>query len=257
MPPATPAPPGDWLTTFVPFTLLHLLSVVAIGGQMIGACWIGHRCRETPREARFRQAWGWLVLAYALGYTTWYLLPARFDWADSLPLQLCDLAMFVAALAMITGRRPFRTLLYFWGIGLSTQAFFTPIIRTGIASSHFWLFWIGHTMIVGSAVYDLVVRRYRPGPRDLLLAIGVSFVYCASVFGLDILLTEVVGRPINYGYVGPTAPANPTIIDRLGPWPGRVGILVAIVLLDYALLYAVWALARRLRPRTPGIAPGA
>ncbi len=256
MPPAPPASTGDWLTTFVPFSLLHFLSVLAFGGLMIGACWLGRRWCETAREARFRRAWGWVVLAYAVGYTAWYLLPSRFDWADSLPLQLCDLAIFVAGLAMITGRRPLRTLLYFWGIGLSTQAFFTPIIRTGVASTLFWLFWIGHTMIVGSAVYDLVVRRYRPTSRDLLAAIGASIVYCALVFGLDILLTEFLGRPINYGYVGPTAPANPTLIDKLGPWPGRVAILAVIVLLDYVLLYAVWPLARRLRPRLPGMAPG-
>lgn len=237
---------NDWLDRFVPFTAFHLVTVAVFGGSIAAACWLGRSWKETPREARFRRTWGWVVLAYQAWYTVWYLLPWNFTWEKSLPLQLCDLAAFVAGLAMVTRWRPWRTLLYFWGIGLSTQAFFTPIIQTGLASKHFWMFWIGHTMIVGSAVYDVIVCGYRPRARDLGFAFTTSLIYCLSMFYLDVLLTEELGRPISYAFMGPSAPDNPTIIDRLGPWPRRGAALMAIASLDYLLLWLVWPITGRL-----------
>jgi hypothetical integral membrane protein (TIGR02206 family) len=169
----------------------------------------------------------------------------------SLPLQLCDLAALVAAGAMITDWRPLRALLYFWGIGLSTQAFISPIIQAGPNSLRFWMFFVSHTMIVGSAIYDLIVRGYRPRGRDALLAMGVTAAYSLSMFLLDIYLSRAVGVQINYGFVGNTTPDNPTIMNKLGPWPLRVLILALIVIAGFTMLWAVWPLSRRLT-RPPG-----
>jgi len=241
------AGPGDWWSTFVPFTLFHLLTVLACGAVMFSAAVYGHWHRGTAREVRFRRGWGWCVLAYQVYTTIFYASQCTLE--RSLPLQLCDLAAFVAAGAMLTPARWLRTLLYFWGIGLSTQAFATPIIHDGLGTLRFWMFWIGHVAIVGSAVYDIVVGGYRPGRRDLLTAIALTAAYAAVVFILDIIAGT------NYGYLGNTRPDNPTIIDRLGPWPGRVAIIAAIVLADFVLLWAVWPAGRALWSLVTGRRP--
>ena len=179
-------------------------------------------------------------------------MPEHFTWRQSLPLQLCDLTTFIAGLAMVTHWRPLRTMLYFWGIGLSTQAFISPIIQMGLGSIWYWLFWIGHTAIVGSAVYDIIVCGYRPRGRDLALGLTVSYIYTMSMFYMDVWLTQAVGEPINYGFVGPSKPENPTIMDKLGAWPGRVAVMCAIVIAEYILLWAVWPAVRRLFPGRGG-----
>jgi hypothetical integral membrane protein (TIGR02206 family) len=237
---------GDWLSTFAPWTLFHIATVAVCAGAMLAAC-VGGRCwHPGEKERRFRVAWGWVVLAYQTWYVIWYAMPGRWDWKESLPFQLCDLAAFVAGLAMITQWRPWRTLLYFWGIGLSTQAFFTPIVTTGLASAHFWMFWIGHTMIVGSAVYDVVVRGYRPRMWDLGMALGVTTLYATFIFGFDVVMTRLLNEPINYLYIGPSRPTNPTLVDKLGPWPWRALAIGAIGIADFIVIWAVWPLARRL-----------
>src|SRR4029450_5624684 len=133
----------------------------------------------------------------------------------------------------VTQWRPWRTLLYFWGIGLSTQAFFTPTVQYGVGHIKFWMFWIGHTMIVGSAVYDVVVRGYRPRARDWWFAVATTYTLCMTVFYFDVLMSRAGGMPINYWYIGDTKPSNPTLIDDLGPWPLRVLFLSGIVVLDF------------------------
>lgn len=218
---------------------------------MVGSCYLGRRWRPSWREAAFRRSWGWVVLAYQAWYTAWYLMPSHFQWHESLPLQLCDLAAVVAGLAMVTGWRHWRTLLYFWGIGLSTQAFLTPTVQYGVLHIKFWMFWVGHTMIVGSAVYDVVVAGYRPRLKDLAVAVGVTYVLCMTIFYLNVLMTELLQTPINYWYIGPGKPNNPTLMDQLGPWPQRVGVVIAIVLADFVLLWAIWPISRRLLGRDP------
>ncbi|MFN0132751.1 MAG: TIGR02206 family membrane protein [Phycisphaerales bacterium] len=256
--------PHDWVNEFVSFSLFHLLTVCVFGTAMLAACKYGRMCGETPREARFRRGWGWLVIVYQSYYTFGYLFPktlffpSKFSWEESLPLQVCDLAAFVAGAAMVWQTRWLRALLYFWGIGLSTQAFFTPTLRTGLGSAHYWMFWIGHTMIVGSAVYDIVVRRFRPTARDLGITTLISLAYLAVAFGTNFLLDRsgllAPGVVSNYGYIGNTRPENPTLIDDLGPWPGRVFILVAIVLADFVLLWGIWRVAALFR-RKPAPRP--
>ncbi|MBL9032407.1 MAG: TIGR02206 family membrane protein [Phycisphaerae bacterium] len=249
----------DWVREFVSFSLFHLLTVCVFGGTMLAACRIGRGFGDLSREARFRRTWGWVVIAYQSYYTLGYLFPRTlyfpkaFSWEESLPLQLCDLAAFVAGAAMVWQTRWLRTLLYFWGIGLSTQAFFTPTLRTGLGSAHYWMFWIGHTMIVGSAVYDIVVRRYRPGLRDLGVAVGLTIAYAFVAVGTNTILDRsgllAPGVVSNYGYLGNTRPVNPTIIDDLGSWPGRIFKLGGIVMLDFVVLWGVWRVAAIVRRR--------
>ena len=51
----------------------------------------------------------------------------------------------------------------------------------------------------------------------------------------------------NYGCVGPSRPEVPTIVDFLGPWPERVGVIMAIVAAAMGLALAPWELLRRLK----------
>ncbi|MEX2218412.1 MAG: TIGR02206 family membrane protein [Phycisphaerales bacterium] len=232
--------PEAWLEDFAPFSPPHAAAVAVCAGMMVAACRLGRRFgRGSARERRLRIAWGVAIVAMALARAGWYFLPSRFDITSSLPLHICDLGLAVAALAMLTGWRPWQTLLYFWGIGLSTQAFITPTLNFGVGFAEFYLFWIGHTMVVGSAVYDLVVGGYRPRAADLALAMAATLVYVALMLPLNLWLDA------NYGFVGPGTPSNPTLVDAFGPWPWRVGVIVALGALGFVMLWAVWPLSRR------------
>jgi hypothetical integral membrane protein (TIGR02206 family) len=188
---------------------------------------------------------------------TWFtvkifrLLPGRYDPAKAVPLQVCDWVGLVAPLAIWTGWRPLRALLYFWGLGLSSQAFIQPDLAEGPIDPSFWSFWGGHAAIVGAALYDVVGRRFHPTWRDYWTAVGALAIWLAVVLPFDL------ATGYNYGYVGNSTPGQPTLVDVLGPWPARVPIIAALVAAALALIELPWHLARRIHRRrsSPGREP--
>jgi uncharacterized membrane protein YwaF len=92
------------------------------------------------------------------------------------------------------------------------------------------LFWIGHTQILGSAVYLVAVQRWRPTIRDLGVAIVTTAVYILLVLPLDAALG------VDYGNVGPGS--SPTAF--LGPWPLRVFWLLVLEGTLFVLMWLPW-----------------
>jgi hypothetical integral membrane protein (TIGR02206 family) len=229
---------ADWGREFRPFTSYHLLMLGICTVLMAGAWVVGLRLRGTPREDRFRIAWGWAVLLYKVVETIHDAWPGRFNIRDSLPLQICDLAAFAAAGAMITQRRTLRTLLYFWGLGLSPQAALMPTLTAGYVSTDFWFFWVSHTMVIGSSLYDVIVKGFRPTFRDLLHACGWTLVYAAVVTVVNLSLD------LNYGFIGNTTTGNPPAIERLGPWPLRAFKVGCAVAAEFVALWGIWVVVR-------------
>lgn len=234
------APPCEaWSECFQAFTAHHLLVVAVCAGVMVTLVVLGRRGREADRESRVRRMWAWSIVAWQVPAQLWWLLPGNFVLEQSLPLQLCDLAAVLAPVALLTRKRWLISLLYFWGIGLSTQAYATPVLTEGYGHVNYWLFWVGHTQIVGSAVYAVCVMGFRPRLRDFAGSVGVGMAYIAVMFGFD------AATGLNYGYVGPSQPGVRTVVDYLGPWPLRAVWLTLLGIVAQGLAYLPWAVFGR------------
>ncbi len=241
---------GDWLRDFHPYTLQHLISSGFFIGVIIAIIVYGLRLRAKPdggvAEQRFGKWWGVLILVYQAIETGWWLLPNNRSWEKSLPFALCDLAAWTAGLALVTQHQRLRCLLYYWGLCLSSQALLTPILKdgNGMATVRYWFFFIGHTNIVGAAWYDLIVRRFRPTWADWRFTILATMSYVAAIVPLNI------GLNVNYGFMGPTD-NQPGIVAFLPHWPWRVHGVIAGGFTLFTLATIPWAIARRLKRRTP------
>lgn len=237
--------PG-WLDTFEAFSLHHFAVLLVCAGLCVVVMRFARS--EPRREGRVRAAWAWLTFASAVLVTIYWLDPARYDPGISWPLHLCDLAAWGAPLAMLGRRRWAKTLLFFWGLGLSSQGLLTPTLEQGIASPAYWLFWTQHLGVVGGGLYLAVVNAYRPTPRDLGLALVVTLLVMLAMIPINLALGA------NYFYVGDTLPDRPTLLDHLGPWPGRIvwiGLLGAVAItLTWLVSEGVWRLAEH-RARGP------
>jgi hypothetical integral membrane protein (TIGR02206 family) len=216
------------MTSFRPFGFQHFLpaGIALVGMSIIAA--IGWRLNNSPRERTMRLSIAWTCFAYAVFVSLWYVSPWKLVWSRSLPLHMCDVMVLLAPLALITHNRTLRTLNCFWGVTLCTQAFMTPILSIGLDDMEFYTFWTSHAVIVGSSLYDYAAGRFRPRLRDYKVCVGWGLVWIVTVFLVNILL-EKLGYPgANYGYVGQSIPGQPTIVDKLGPWPFRA-VLIAVV----------------------------
>lgn len=240
--PGSVTPVGRW-DVFTPYTGLHLVSVLACFAVIAALIAIGRRLSPAA-ERRYR--WGLAIFAFSV----WTIYNIAWNWNGvdyrfGLPLHICDVSEILAPLALITQNRWIRATLYFWATALTTQAFIQPTLTFGPASILFWCFWIAHTIILGYAIYDLVVLRFRPDWSDYRRAAIVSFAYMALVLPINIALNA------NYGYVGnpPPPAAIPPFIAALGPWPGRVVILMALIAIAYVIVLLPWRIAARLTAR--------
>lgn len=233
----------SWNEAFSPFGLFHA-SVLAVGAICISApAILGLRWRGPHEHSRERtlRAWvGWSTLITQALMLIYYIRPARFVLTESLPLHICDLAGWVGGAALVTQKRWLRTLSYYWGFGLCTQAFFTPIVTQGFGHIKFWLYWINHMQIVGCAVYDLVVLRYRPAWPDFRKAVWLTFLYAIV---LMVPFNWWLGT--NYAYTGPSQPNSTTILDALGPWPRRLLLIMPLAALVLFIITLPWVIVRK------------
>jgi hypothetical integral membrane protein (TIGR02206 family) len=211
------------LESFRPFSALHGIVVVAFATGCALAVAHGRAKLGTETLRRHERWFAWANLAVWVLVQFWTLLPRNFVAASALPLHVCDLASPLATAAILRpGWRVARTVLYYWGIGLCTQAFITPDLKEGPNDLRFWAFWLPHAGLVGAAVYDIGARGYRPGWNDLRVASLITFAYAVVVFTIDAIFDW------NYVYLGRSPPDQPSAVDFLGPWPARVGVMFAI-----------------------------
>lgn len=227
-----------WGEVFAPFTLQHVVCVAAcalVTALIIRLGVVWRRSPRPERERRLRRTLGIFTIITQSASEIYWTIVTPFDPAQAFPLHACDIAVWSVAIAMLTEKRWARTIVYFMGLALSTQGFLTPTLRFGYESPRFWFFWIGHTQIVGAAFYFFFVNRYRPRLRDFLVAAGVTAAWLAIVFTLNLIFD------LNYGYVGRTDPHNPTIVQKLGPWPWRVLIMMAMAFVAYVSVWMIGA----------------
>jgi hypothetical integral membrane protein (TIGR02206 family) len=239
-----PAP--DALHSFHAFTASHAVVLGAFAFVTATACAIGVLGRGTAWLRRTEISFGVAMLALWLVTTLYWMLPPNYTLEEAIPIHMCDVTGVIAPLVLLTRRRTLRTLLYFWGLGLSIQGMLTPVLEEGPAYMRFWMFWLTHASVIGVAVYDLVARRYRPGFRDCVVAIGWCAVWLVLVLAIDLWLG------VNYGYVGNVTPERPTVIDNLGPWPIRVYKMTVAVIALFVTMWLPWGIAARRHARRRG-----
>ena len=82
----------------------------------------------------------------------------------SLPLDLCDVALVIAAFACWFPQwRLGVELTYFWGLAGTLQAVLTPDLSVSFPRLEFFEFVVGHLGIVIAATYLVVALRLVPG----------------------------------------------------------------------------------------------
>lgn len=223
-----------WAETFRPFTLTHAGVVLVVAAITTAACLARRRLARRRLARRLDVALGLAGVAHWAVYSSYaawrYAGEAGRGWDYAVPLQLCDLASLIGPLAWLTDRRWLGVLLVFWGLGLSTQAFVTPVVEAGPGRAEFWMFFAAHTFIVGGAIYEIAARGLRPTWRDWRLAAAAGLGYVAVTLPLNL----AVGS--NFGYTGRPREGTATLADALGPWPLRVVWIVLLALLAMALV---------------------
>ncbi|MGZ5094382.1 MAG: TMEM164-related integral membrane acyltransferase [Burkholderiales bacterium] len=227
---------------FRPFTLTHGFALASIAALIVIFVLYALRC-DLEKRRRSERTVAWVNALSWLSAHVWWMSPARFDVASSLPLHMCHIVSLLASITLLIPKRWLRTLLYFWGIGLCSQALLTPSLREAPDSVWFWAFWFEHGLLQAIAIYDVAVRGYRPTWRDYGVACAAALAYLAVVLPVDIALQT------DYGFVGEPKPQNPSLLDWLGPWPQRIVFIVLASGAAMAALMLPWKMVNAFSQR--------
>ncbi|MEM7602349.1 MAG: TIGR02206 family membrane protein [Verrucomicrobiota bacterium] len=224
----------DW-EHFHPFSWLHFTALGVCVALPLGLVLLSSRIRRddsTLSKGRFFLVMGnlgiWLI---ACGF--WFH-PTYFRLEQSLPLQYCNIANLIAAVAIGFKWRPAQSLLYFWTFALCIWAFLTPFLMVGPSHPWFWVFWLYHLFIPMATAWVLSVDGFRPSRSDLGISILATTIYTLFLAGLNALTGW------NYGFVGPGKPGQPSLIDALGDYPERLIWMFFIAAGLFVFLYLPW-----------------
>jgi hypothetical integral membrane protein (TIGR02206 family) len=151
--------------------------------------------------------------------------------AQSLPLQLCDVAIFIAAAALWTRNRLLVEVTWFWGLAGTLQALLTPDLPQHFPSYPYFQYYIAHGGVVAAALILVVGMRLHPRPWAVLRVAGITIGYAAFVGLVDAITAS------NYLYLR-GKPQSATLLDALGPWPVYILVATGIALVLFAILDA-------------------
>ena len=230
------------MESFRPFSFAHACALLCLAALIALAIAVGRKHRDTYEQSaptNFERRLAYANIAVWIAAHGWWQLPARFDPVTTLPLQMCHITSLIASAVLLTRNHKLRAILYFWAFALCTQAIITPSLIDPPSSPVFWSFWFLHGFVMMTAIHDIAVNGFRPTWRDYGIACTASATYVAVVLPINIALGA------NYGFVGKSKPLNPSIVDLLGPWPGRLLIIVPLAALAMLLVMLPWVMLRR------------
>src|SRR5689334_1118757 len=193
-----------------------------------------------------RRPGGWLkVLAVVLvaDEASWWIYMALGGGepgqrAQPLPLQLCDVAVLVAAAALWTRQQLVAEVTYFWALAGTLQALLTPELPQHFPTYPYFQYYVAHGGTVGAAL--ILVVGLRMAPRAWAVAwVAVITIAYAAVVGL---VDAVTGA--DYMFLR-AKPDTPTLLDDLGPWPWYILSATALGLALFAILDAPFRLRQR------------
>jgi hypothetical integral membrane protein (TIGR02206 family) len=163
---------------------------------------------------------GWIVrvslVVLLLGLTGVFLAQAaargQLRWWDFVPLQLCDMAIFVAAYALLSLNRLAAEIVYFWAGAGTLIAMLMPDLAAGFPSWEFVFFFGLHAAVLVSAAVLTFGFGLRPRRRAALRVLGWTNVYALGVGLVN------VGTGSNFMYLR-AKPQQASVLDWMGPWP--------------------------------------
>ncbi|HYM06427.1 MAG TPA: TIGR02206 family membrane protein [Terriglobales bacterium] len=205
---------------FGPAHLLILTSAPILG--LVLAKW----CRKSRTAERWIRCL--IALFLSVNELVWYAYRLHYEgfrFPRALPLNLCDLTLWLTVGAILSLNQWAFELAYFAGLGGSGMALITPDLWAPFPSYPTVYFFLAHGVVVAAILMLVWSKIAEPKPGCLRRALVLLNVY-AVVIGI---FNAIFGT--NYMYLC-SKPAGTSLLDYLGPWLLYIvgGEVVALVI---------------------------
>lgn len=213
---------------FTFFGAVHVAILCAVPA-LAGTLSLAHRRFPSARNF-IRLGFAAILLADNAVFYAWQIRHHNLTFPDHMPFELCDLSMALTMLSLIFLRPLLFDLAYYWALAGASMALLTPNLQVPFPSFGAIQFFILHGLTVAGVLYLVWSGQARPRPWSVARAIIGVNVFAVLVGAFDSLYAT------NYFYLR-AKPANPSLLDYLGPWPIYILGTEAVTLLLFLLLY--------------------
>jgi hypothetical integral membrane protein (TIGR02206 family) len=224
------------LPHFQLFGPAHLLILAAVPAIALVLAKVSGQSQASARAVRYS-----LGTFLALNELVWYGYKLHFEgfrFPQGLPLQLCDLTLWLSVVALFTLNPLSFEITYFAGLGGSAMALLTPDLWAPLASYPTIYFFLAHGMVVICPLLLLWSKQLRPRPRSPWMAFAALNGFAAFVGIFNVIFKT------NYMYLC-AKPASASLLNLLGPWPLYLLPCEAVAL---SIFWLLWLPVRRRRP---------
>ncbi len=215
------------------FGVHHLVIIALVPLLAALLAWRSGKSDSTAKRIRIGLAV--VILVDELAWYGYYLNQGWFSFPYSLPLQLCDITLWLTVYTLFTRSSRTFQLIYYWGLAGTTMAVLTPDVSTPPLS---WLtlqFFVAH----GGLLIGILFLTWR---KILVPHKGSYWKAWLWLHGYAVLigLFNYVFQA-NYFYLC-EKPTEASLLAFMGPWP--VYILVGDCL-AFAMFWLLWLPFRR------------
>ena len=148
-----------------------------------------------------------------------------------LPLHLCNLSAFSIATYLLTRKKVFFEIAYFWGLSGGTMALITPELDLAFPDIEWFPFFIGHSVTLMGVFYSIFCHNIHPSRESLKKVILIS---CGSLVIIFIINT-LLGPSANYWYLN-SKPNADSLMNFMPSPPFHIPIAILIAFGFFYLL---------------------
>jgi hypothetical integral membrane protein (TIGR02206 family) len=157
----------------------------------------------------------------------------NFAWIELIPIHMCNLSTLFIGIFLLTKKRLFFEVSFFWGIGGGLNALLTPDIPNNFPDPHYILFFVGHGFLMVAIAYASISLKNRPTLNSVKNGIYFSLVSLPMIY----IINELLGPEVNYWYLA-SKPEGESLFNLFPDPPMHIPALIIIGTILFFVIYS-------------------
>ncbi|MDA9736188.1 TIGR02206 family membrane protein [Gammaproteobacteria bacterium] len=167
-----------------------------------------------------------------------------FPWARLIPIHMCNLSTIFIGVFLLTDRRIFFEVSFFWGIGGGINALVTPDVPLTFPDPQYILFFVGHGLLIVCIAYACIVLKNRP----TLDSVKNGIYFSLAILPIVYIVNLTIGPPANYWYLA-TKPVGESLLNYFPDPPLHIPLLIVLGTLVFYLIYSPYWIFDKIKQR--------
>ena len=231
---------------FILFGTDHLLAILAV---ILISILVPHYLKKTSltTKKRFGYVLAYILILNELVKPYYHTQFFGYDLLNVLPFHMCALSAFSISIFLLTNKRIFYEVAFFWGIGGGLMALLQPDTPLDFPDPVFIIFYLSHGAMLLAIGHASITLENRPNLDSVKRAIMVSLAVIVVIYFINLIL----GPPANFWYLG-ARPDATSIMDLMPDPPRHIPIVITLGLIMFSIIYLPYWIYDRLKAKDAG-----